>query len=120
MSLNRGTEENPLPVARHIFIPFSLSFLSVNKYDDDIPKDHISRLIKKMVKNDFKYLDDENEKSRGRAAYRKTSLLAIVLYAYYDNHTSCREMEDLSMFHLVYKYLGDGIKPNERTFSTFY
>lgn len=44
-----------------------------------------------MVKNDFKYLDDENEKSRGRAAYRKTSLLAIVLYAYYDNHTSCRE-----------------------------
>ena len=69
----------------------SQSFLSVNKYDDDIPKDHISRLIKKMVKNDFKYLDDENEKSRGRAAYRKTSLLAIVLYAYYDNHTSCRE-----------------------------
>ena len=65
-------------------------------------------------------MDDENEKSRGRAAYRKTSLLAIVLYAYYDNHTSCREMEDLSMFHLVYKYLGDGIKPNERTFSTFY
>ena len=97
----------------------SQSFLSVNKYDDDIPKDHISRLIKKMVKNDFKYLDDENEKSRGRAAYRKTSLLAIVLYAYYDNHTSCREMEDLSMFHLVYKYLGDGIKPNERTFQRF-
>ena len=25
----------------------SQSFLSVNKYDDDIPKDHISRLIKK-------------------------------------------------------------------------
>ena len=32
----------------------SQSFLSVNMYDDDIPKDHISRLIKKMVKNDFK------------------------------------------------------------------
>lgn len=95
------------------------TFLAVNKYDDDIPKDHISRLIKKFVKNDFKYLDDENEKSRGRAAYRKTSLLAIVLYAYYDNHTSCHEMEDLSMFHLVYKYLGDGIKPNERTFQRF-
>lgn len=28
----------------------SQSFLSVNKYDNDIPKDHISRLIKKMVK----------------------------------------------------------------------
>ena len=25
----------------------SQSFLSVNKYDDDIPKDHIFRLIKK-------------------------------------------------------------------------
>ena len=23
------------------------------------------------------------------------------------------------MFHLVYKYLGDGIKPNERTFQRF-
>ncbi len=31
-----------------------------------------------MVKNDFKYLDDENEKSRERAAYRKTNLLTIV------------------------------------------
>ena len=95
------------------------SVLKVIRYDDDIPEDHISRLIKKTVKNDFKYLDDENEKSRGRAAYRKTSLLAIVLYAYYDNHTSCHEMEDLSMFHQVYKYLGDGIKPNERTFQRF-
>ncbi len=28
-------------------------------------------------------------------------------------------MKDLSMFHLVYKYLGDGIKPNERTFQRF-
>lgn len=64
-------------------------------------------------------MDDETEKSRGRAAYRKTSLLSIVLYAYSDNHTSCHEMEDLSMFHLVYKYLGDGIKPNERTFQRF-
>ena len=95
----------------------SQSFLSVNKYDDDIPKDYISRLIKKMVKNDFKYLDDENEKSRGRATYRKISLLAIVLYDYYDNHSSYREMKDLSMFHLVYKYLGDGIKPMNEHFN---
>ena len=53
----------------------SQSFLSVNKYDDDIPKEHISRFIKKFVKTHFKYLDDENEKSRGRAAYRKNKLI---------------------------------------------
>jgi len=34
------------------------SVLKVIRYDGDIPEDHISRLIKKMVKNDFKYLDD--------------------------------------------------------------
>jgi hypothetical protein len=38
------------------------SVLKVCRYNDDIPEDHISRLIKKMVKNAFKYLDDENEK----------------------------------------------------------
>lgn len=64
-------------------------------------------------------MDDKNEKSRERAAYRKTNLLTIVLYAYYNNHTSYREMKDLSMFHLVYKYLSDDIKPNERTFQHF-
>ena len=29
------------------------------------------------------------------------------------------KMEDLAKFHLDYKYLGDGIKPNERTFQRF-
>ena len=54
----------------------SQTFLVVNKYDDDIPKEHISRFIKKFVKTHFKYLDDENEKSRGRAAYRKNKLIS--------------------------------------------
>ena len=28
-------------------------------------------------------------------------------------------MEDLCMYHLIYKYLSDGIQPNERTFQRF-
>ena len=49
------------------------TFISSNEYNDNLSKSHISRLNKKMVKNIFKYLDYENEKSYGDVAYRKTS-----------------------------------------------
>ena len=50
-----------------------------------------------MVKNDFKYLDDENEKKSWRCCLSKKKIINNSI-TNHDNHTSCHEMEDLSCF----------------------
>lgn len=84
-----------------------------------IPEDHDCRFIKKILKNKYSYLDEQEYKKMGRPSYRKSSLLSIVVYANYDNVTSGAKMSEYCKYNLIYKYVGDDIQPDERTFQRF-
>ena len=91
----------------------------LKKLDDGIPEDHICRFIKKFVLKEFKYLDDENYKKMGRASYRPTSLLALIVFANYDGIDSCSKISEYCIYNILYKYVCDDIQPSERTLQRF-
>ena len=61
------------------------SRLVVKRIDDGVPENHKCRFIKKFVKDKCSYLDEENYNSQGRASYRKSSLMSIVVFAHFDD-----------------------------------
>ena len=65
--------------------------LVVQRFDYGIPDDHPARMIKNFVSEKFAYLDDINEKRMGRPAFRKTTLLSVLIYAEYDGVGSCKK-----------------------------
>lgn len=95
------------------------SKLVVQSFDFGIPRDHEVRLIKDFVNENYGYLDDECAKKRGRPAFPKTALLAVMIYADYDDVNSCRKVSEYCDANKYYNYLTGGLIPSERTLQRF-
>ena len=91
----------------------------LKKLDDRIPEDHMCLFIKKFVLKEFKYLDDKNYKKMGRASYRPTSLLALLVFANYEGIDNYSKISEYCIYNILYKYVYDDIQPSERTLQRF-
>ncbi|OED30524.1 transposase [Methanosphaera sp. WGK6] len=93
--------------------------LTFNTVDSNIPRNHITHFIKRFVSENFNYLDKKYEKTRGRPAFPKTTLLSIILYGTYDNLRNNYEISELCECNIYYRYLTRGLVPSPRTIQRF-
>ena len=90
------------------------------RLDYGIPEDHISRFIVRFVDEFYPTWGiEEIEGERGRPSLSVREMFKLIIYAYYCGVTSSNVIEDLAMFHKIYIYVSDEIKPSERTIRRF-
>lgn len=88
--------------------------------DEGIPEDHISRFIARFVDEFYPSLGiEENAGKKGRPSFPVREMLKLVIYAYSQDVTSSRVIEENAMFHKIYIYVSNGIKPSQRTIRRF-
>lgn len=90
--------------------------LSIKTYDYNIPKDYISRFVVDFIKEVYPILGiNENKKKRGRPSYPLCSMLKLIFYAKIDHIESARVINEMAKFYDIYKFVSDGITPDERS-----
>ena len=92
----------------------------LDRLDEGIPEDHVSRLVVRFVDEFYPILGiEEKDGKMGRPNFPLCEMFKLVIYAYYCGVTSPKVIEDQTMFHKVYIYVSSGIKPSERTIRRF-
>lgn len=90
--------------------------LSFNKKDYLIPVNHKARFFVDFMEESLNLLDvNDREVKVGRPAFSPRSMLKLIVYARMNHITSSCVIEDLAMYHDVYKFVSDYITPDERS-----
>ncbi len=95
------------------------SYFTIETLGSDIPEDHESRFIKEFIKDKFSFLDKQTESKEGRPAFKKTSLLALLIYAEYDDITDYEKISKYCDANKYYNYIMDGLVPKAGTIQQF-
>ena len=95
------------------------TYFMVGGFGSNVSNNHEAVKIKNFIEENYKYLDDEVEKMKGRPAYRKTSLLSVMFYAEYDGIDSLKKISEYCEANKYYNYLTNGYVPSERTLQRF-
>ena len=94
--------------------------LVFNTKDYNVPLDHKARFFVDFMEEFMDEYGFKNcEKSIGRTPYNPSSMLKLVVYARTNHVTSSEEIEDLALYHDVYKYVCDYITPSARSIRRF-
>ena len=82
----------------------------------NIPFDHISRFVVDFIDERYELLGiPEVDNKSGRYPFNPRLMLRILIYAELDKKQSTDEIEELLMYHDVYRYVSGGIIPSSRT-----
>ncbi len=95
------------------------SHFVVESFGADVPKDHESRFIKEFIKDKFSFLDEETKNKEGRPAFKKTSLIALLIYAEYDDITDYEKISKYCDANKYYNFIMDGLIPSGSTLQQF-
>lgn len=96
------------------------SSFKFERLDDGIPEDHYSRFVARFIDEFFPALGiEENEGKPGRQALPICEMFKLIVYAYSEGVTSSRVIEDHAMYHQIYRYVSNDIKPSQRTIRRF-
>lgn len=96
------------------------SSFKLERLDDDIPKDHLSRFIVRFVDEFFPVLEvEENMGGKGRPVLPVREMFKLIIYAFNEGVTSSKVIEDHAKYHKIYLYVSNGIKPSQRSIRRF-
>lgn len=98
----------------------SQSYFVSGALDDGIPEDHYSRFLVRFVDEFFPVLGIEEKKNKpGRPSLPVREMFKLILYAYSCNVTDPNTIWDNCLYHKIYAYVSNGIKPSERSIRKF-
>ncbi|WP_323735879.1 transposase [Methanosphaera sp. ISO3-F5] len=96
------------------------SELVFNTKDYNVPLDYKARFFVDFMEE---FMDEcgikHCEKSVGRTSYSPRSMLKLIVYAKTNHVSSSEEIEDLALYHDMYKYVCDYITPSSRSIRRF-
>lgn len=90
--------------------------LHFESHDFNVPLDHKARIFVEYFEECYEKLGIKVETNKsGRPSYNLCSMLKLIVYAKTNHITYASDIEDLARYHDVYKFVCDGITPDERT-----
>lgn len=94
--------------------------LGIKSLDFNIPNNHISRFVVEFIDEYFPLLQiKEKKKKKGRDSFPVKEMLKILIYAKIEHIDSMRFLADMVKFHDIYKFVGCGIQPSERSLQRY-
>lgn len=94
--------------------------LGIRSLDFNIPEDHISRFVVEFVDEYYQLLGvKENKKKKGRDSFPVKEMLKLLIYAKIEHIDSMRFLADMVKYHDIYKFVGNGICPSERSLQRY-
>jgi transposase len=84
-------------------------------YEEEVPSDHISRIVNKLIDDLDEEIFYEGYKGGGTSPYHPKMLAKIVIYSYVSKVYSGRIMEALLYDSITYRWLSGNNKPDFRT-----
>lgn len=94
--------------------------LGIRSLDFNIPDNHISRFVVDFIDEYYPILGiKEKKKKRGRDSFPVKEMLKILIYAKIEHIDSMRFLADMVKYHDIYKFVGGGIQPSERSLQRY-
>jgi transposase len=90
-----------------------------SQFDYAVAKDHPVRHLKTLIDEIDLSFVEESYSDCGGVGYDPRPLLAVVIYGFSQGHRSSRELEELCLYDMRYRFLSEGLTPDDRTFGRF-
>ena len=92
-------------------------------FDQDIPEGDFSRFVVMFIKTLLKSFNLENEifhsAEDNKKRYALHKMVSLVYYAYARGFTKASIIADFAKNHKYFRFVGNGIEPNEDTINLF-
>ena len=93
------------------------------EFGHDVPEGHFARFVVAFVKTLLKSFEVENEtfpsSKPGRKPYALHKMLSLVYYSYAVGFTKASIIADMAKYHSYFKFVANGIEPDEDTINNF-
>jgi hypothetical protein len=93
------------------------------EFGHDVPEGDFARFVVLFIKMLLKTFELENEKfpssKRGRKSYSLCKMMSLVYYSYSRGFTEASVIADMVKYHSYFKYVANGITPDEDTINNF-
>ena len=92
-------------------------------FDKDIPEGNFARFVVLFIKMVLKTFEIENEEflssKPGRKPYALRKMMSLIYYSYSRGFTEASVIADMAKYHSYFKYVANGITPDEDTINDF-